>query len=353
MLGVSRAHPLHAIPQTASLILRNCDASMIFLRGWLAVAQTNHVNKRLLIDGALLTLLTLHHPEFLQDPLIMQRTRQTHAVPLNTEVWNPKGKPPVKLPLPHSFIKLFDARALAAKLPNHAGPNDLAVYVGPFASYKAQYQTLFNYATEFHPELVGKRASTDGIAARPRMIKVGKKTAISAAKDDMLAAAAQPEVGTRAVQVQGAAVLASQQNSDSSAVAVAAAGRSRGPSIVDACHFITCLWLDLATHQWFIHVCVCVCVCVCLYVCVLHCNNTTAGPAKTRSSRQCPVGFPAGWTTETVATACHECGQLNVQRDFGCLYTDTDKYAHFVLHPPFLSICCCCCTGCFCRVIHF
>lgn len=38
----------------------------------------------------------------------------------------------------------------------------------------------------------------------------------------------------------------------------------------------------------------------------------------------CPVGFPAGFVAETVATTCNGCGLLTVSRDFGCMYNNVD-----------------------------
>ena len=58
------------------------------------------------------------------------------------------------------------------------------------------------------------------------------------------------------------------------------------------------------------------------------CDIAFASVFVSRCTCFAPPRFPPGWTTETKETACaNGCGQLNVYRDYGCLYSDTDLYA--------------------------
>ena len=166
-LGVAVAHPLHAVPQSSALIVRRCPAAFLFLRAWLAIAKRDHANKAMLLDGALLTLFSRHHPEFLQEPSHIKALARARHTPLPLAAFTSAepGAALPALPLPHSFVKLMDARALASKLPNHAGPDDLSVCVGPFASFASQRAVLTAFATQHHPELLQAAAAGAAPAA--------------------------------------------------------------------------------------------------------------------------------------------------------------------------------------------
>jgi hypothetical protein len=242
----------------------------------------------MLLDGAMLTLVTRHHSDFLQEPSLIRALVGTkEPVPLPLDALVAPGAPPPSLPLPHSFIKFMDSRALASKYPGGAGPRDLAVYVGAFATFAAQYAIILEYARHRHPSLLEAAQiplSRPG-AGQLRGTPPGRP-AISLKKNSPAARALPSTKGKQAARPSGDEAFWGDQLPPQQVAQQAVKGA---------------VWFKMT-------------------------QPPRGGPRKSRSSRQCPMGFPPGWVKETKETACHECGQLDVKRDFGCLYSDTDLY---------------------------